>query len=138
MIQYSAVVSEKQVDPQIERRRRQAAAELRRQEFSSLLLVLASPFLAGYSLRWTKSYLSEYDRYMSNFNIVLFVFAASIRPFVHVVDLIRTRALYLQEEAHYPSTEVELLKRKVHTLEQEISLLKKAFATKKDLGQVSL
>lgn len=133
----AGIVSDKATDAKQEQRRQQAAAELRRQELASLLLVVASPFLAGYSLLWIKNYLSEYDKYMSNFNIMLFVFAATIRPFVHVVGLVKQRALYLQEQVHYPSTEVEVLKKRVVTLEQEIDVLKKAFATKKDLGQVT-
>jgi len=117
-------------------RRSLAARELRRQEFISLIIVIISPWLGGKALHFGKEYLTDYDKYISNFNINLFVFAAAIRPIMHVISLVKSRAIFLQEQVHYPSTEVELLKRRVQHLEHELSQLRRAFATKRDVMQV--
>jgi hypothetical protein len=122
-------------DPAQEQQRNQAAKELRRQEMWALLLVIASPIIGGYALHGAKMYLN-YDKYFSHFNIVLFVFAAGIRPLMHVASLAKNRTLHLQEQVHYPSTEVELLKRRVQHLEYEFSQLRRGFATKRDISNV--
>ncbi|KAF9907608.1 hypothetical protein BX616_000379, partial [Lobosporangium transversale] len=117
-------------------RRQSAAASLRRQEFFSLLLVLASPFLGGYTLQYLKTFFSSYENYLSALNIELFIIASGIRPLTHLISLLKSRALHLQEQIHYPNTEVELLKRKVASIEAELSQLRRAFATKHDVLKV--
>src|SRR5690349_11896439 len=57
------------LDPVLEQRRQSAAASLKRQEFFSLLLVLASPFLGGYTLQYLKTFFSSYENYLSALNI---------------------------------------------------------------------
>ncbi|KAG0226321.1 hypothetical protein BGW42_003756 [Actinomortierella wolfii] len=123
-------------DPVLEMRRQAAAASLRRQEFFSLLLVLASPFLGGYTLQYLKTFFSSYEDYLSALNIELFIIASAIRPLTHLVSLFKARALHLQEEVHYPSTEVELLRRRVATIEAELNQLRRAVATKREVLQV--
>ncbi|CAG8575483.1 11547_t:CDS:2 [Acaulospora colombiana] len=120
-------------DPAQEDQRNHAAKELRRHEKWALLLVIASPIIGGYALHGAKRYLTDYDKYISHFNIVLFVLAAGIRPSMHVISLAKNRTLHLQEQVHYPSTEVELLKRRVQHLEYEFSQLRRGFATKRDV-----
>ncbi|CAG8821654.1 14987_t:CDS:2, partial [Gigaspora rosea] len=112
-------------DPAQEAQRNQAAKELRIQEMWALLLVVASPIIGGYALHGAKMYLTDYDKYISHFNIMLFVFAAGIRPLMHIANLAKNRTLHLQEQVHYPSTEVELLKRRVQHLEYEFSQLRR-------------
>jgi len=126
---------EQTADPAQEEQRNQAARELRRQELWALLLVIASPIIGGYALHGAKMYLN-YDKYISHFNIVLFVFAAGIRPLMHIASLAKNRTLHLQEQVHYPSTEVELLKRRVQHLEYEFSQLRRGTATKRDITNV--
>lgn len=123
-------------DPVLEKRRQTAATSLRRQEFFSLLLVLASPFLGGYTLQYLKTFFSSYENYLSALNIELFIIASAIRPLTHLVSLLKARALHLQEQVHYPSTEVELLKRRMATIEAELTQLRRAFATKREVLQV--
>ncbi|CAG8766601.1 12249_t:CDS:1, partial [Cetraspora pellucida] len=123
-------------DPAQEAQRKQAEKELRLQEMWALLLVVASPIIGGYALHGAKMYLTDYDKYISHFNIMLFVFAAGIRPLMHIANLAKNRTLYLQEQVHYPSTEVELLKRRVQHLEYEFSQLRRGFATKRDVLNV--
>ncbi|KAG0207403.1 hypothetical protein BGX28_001342 [Mortierella sp. GBA30] len=132
----SASVNSAPVDPVLEQRRQSAAASLRRQELFSLLLVLGSPFLGGYTLQYLKTFFSSYEDYLSALNIELFIIASGIRPLTHLISLLKARALHLQEQVHYPDMEVEQLKRKVVSIEQELSLLRRAFATKRDVLQV--
>ncbi|KAG9322050.1 hypothetical protein KVV02_006068 [Mortierella alpina] len=132
----SASINAAPVDPVLEQRRKSAAASLRRQEFFSLLLVLGSPFLGGYTLQYLKTFFSSYEDYLSALNIELFIIASGIRPLTHLIGLLKARALHLQEQVHYPDAEVELLKRKVVSIEQELSQLRRAFATKRDVLQV--
>uniref|UniRef100_A0A1D1XN81 Uncharacterized protein n=1 Tax=Anthurium amnicola TaxID=1678845 RepID=A0A1D1XN81_9ARAE len=130
------VINENQTaDPAQEEQRNQASKDLRRQELWALLLVIASPIIGGYALHGAKMYLN-YDKYISHFNIVLFVFAAGIRPLMHIASLAKNRTLHLQEQVHYPSTEVELLKRRVQHLEYEFSQLRRGTATKRDINSV--
>ncbi|KAF8972868.1 hypothetical protein BGZ46_009986 [Entomortierella lignicola] len=124
------------LDPVLEMRRRNAAVSLRRQEFFSLLLVLASPFLGGYVLQYLKSFFSSYEDYLSALNIELFIIASAIRPLTHLISLLKARALHLQDQIHYPDTDVESLKKKVATIESELTQLRRAYATKRDVLQV--
>jgi hypothetical protein len=101
-----------------------------------LLLVLASPFLGGYTLQHLKTLFSSYENYLSALNIELFIIASGIRPLTHLIGLLKARALYLQEQVHYPDSEVESLKRKVASIEAELTQLRRAFATKRDVLQV--
>ncbi|CAG8603259.1 6809_t:CDS:2 [Paraglomus brasilianum] len=123
-------------DPQLEEQRAAAAKDLRKQERHALALVVASPILGGYALHFAKMSLTDYDKYITHFNINLFVFAAGIRPLMHIATLAKNKTLHLQEQVHYPSTEVELLKRRVQHLEYEFSQLRRGFATKRDVIQV--
>jgi len=123
-------------DPTREAIKNRAAKELQRQELYALILVIASPIIGGYALQGAKMYLTDYDKYISHFNIILFVFAAGIRPLMHIANLAKNRTLHLQEQVHYPSTEVELLKRRVHHLECEFLQIRKSLATKRDILNV--
>ncbi|KAI8137896.1 hypothetical protein BJV82DRAFT_646736 [Fennellomyces sp. T-0311] len=118
-------------------RRTVIAEELRRHELVGLLWVIASPLLAGYTLQYSRYFLSNYERYMSSFNVVVFVLAASLKPLAHVMTLLRERTFYLQSEMQASESQVQMLQRKLDLMEDELDTLRKAFATKKDLGQVT-
>lgn len=124
------------LDPAQERRRQSAASSLWRQEFFSLVLVLASPFLGGYTLQYLKTFFSSYEDYLSALNIELFIIASGIRPLSLLVSLLKARALHLQEQIHYPDSDVDSLKKKVASIEAELNQLRRAFATKRDVLQV--
>ncbi|KAG0175316.1 hypothetical protein DFQ30_009588 [Apophysomyces sp. BC1015] len=79
-------------------RRQVMAQELRRHELVGLLWVVISPAVAGYTLQYSRYFLNNYERYMSSFNVVVFVLAASIKPLAHVMTLLRERTLHLQSE----------------------------------------
>ncbi|CAH1761594.1 4916_t:CDS:2 [Entrophospora sp. SA101] len=114
----------------------QLAKELQSHELSALILVIASPIIGGYALHGAKTYLTDYDQYISHFNIVLFVFAAGIKPLMHIASLAKIKTLRLQEQIHYPSTEVEVLKRQIQHLEYEFSQIRKGLATKRDINSI--
>ncbi|KAG0194044.1 hypothetical protein DFQ28_001845 [Apophysomyces sp. BC1034] len=118
-------------------RRQVMAQELRRHELVGLLWVVISPAVAGYTLQYSRYFLNNYERYMSSFNVVVFVLAASIKPLAHVMTLLRERTLHLQSELQVTDGQVQLLQDKLDLMEDELQNLRKAFATKKDLGQAN-
>jgi uncharacterized protein YoxC len=118
-------------------RQEQVANELRRHELMGLIWVLASPAVAGYTLQYSRYFLSDYERYMSSFNVAVFVLAASLKPLSHVMLLLRERTMYLQSEIQVNETQVQRLQKKLDIMEDELYSLRQAFATKKDLGQVT-
>ncbi|KAF7726421.1 hypothetical protein EC973_008755 [Apophysomyces ossiformis] len=121
-----------------EHERRQAMAqELRRHELVGLIWVVISPAVAGYTLQYSRYFLNNYERYMSSFNVVVFVLAASVKPLAHVVTLLRERTLHLQSELQVTDGQLQHLQDKLELMEDELQTLRKAFATKKDLGQVT-
>lgn len=113
------------------------ATELRRHEFAGLIWVTLSPVLAGYTLHYSRSYLSSADKYISTFNISVFVLAALIKPLSHIMTLVQDRTLYLQSELVAPESELQSLKKRFEVLDDEVHILKEAYATKKDLGQIA-
>ncbi|KAI7870930.1 hypothetical protein BDF14DRAFT_1719699 [Spinellus fusiger] len=118
-------------------RRRRLAYELRRHELIGLMWVMTSPALAGYTLQYSRHFLSNYDKYVSSFNVTVFVVAASLKPLAHVFLLLRERTLYLQSEMQVQESETQRLQKKVELMEEELNGLRRAFATKRDLGQAT-
>lgn len=99
--------------------------------------VILSPAIAGYTLQYSRYLLSSVDRYISSFNVTVFILGASIKPLTHIMVLLQERTLFLQSEAQVSESHVETLEARVDLLEKELFGLRKAFATKKDLGQVA-
>lgn len=119
------------------KRKESVEEELRRHEFIGLIWVVISPAVAGYTLQYSRYFLSNYDKYMSTFNVTVFVLAATLKPLVHVMALLRERTIFLQSEIVLDESEMEILHRKLEMMEEELDGLRKAFATKRDLGQVT-
>lgn len=120
------------------KRKASVEEELRRHELIGLAWVIMSPAIAGYTLQYSRYFLSNYEKYMSTFNVTVFVLAATLKPLVHVMALLRERTLFLQSEMQVDETEIEVLQKKIEMMEDEMDGLRKAFATKRDLGQVNL
>lgn len=118
------------------KRKESVEEELRRHELVGLIWVIISPGVAGYTLQYSRYFLSNYDKYMSTFNVTVFVLAATIKPLIHVIALLRERTVFLQSEVLVNESEIELLQKKLEMMEEEFDTLRKAFATKRDLGQV--
>lgn len=132
---YKANGDDKRME-QEHQRRQLITAELRRHELAGLIWVVLSPAIAGYSLRYSRYLLSNVDRYISGFNVTVFILAASIKPLSHIISLLHERTLFLQSEAAISESQIHVLQTKLDLLEKELFGLRKAFATKKDLGQV--
>jgi hypothetical protein len=118
------------------KKRQLVAEELRRHELIGLIWVVLSPGIAGYTLQYSRYVLSNHDKYMSTFNVTVFVLAASIKPIIHIIALLTERTLFLQSEALVDESDIEILQKKVEIMEDELDGLRQAFATKRDLGQV--
>lgn len=112
--------------------------ELRRHELIGLIWVILSPSIAGYTLQYSRYFLSNYDKYMSTFNITVFILAASIKPFMHITALLTERTLYLQREVQIDETQLEIMQKKIELVQEELDMLTKALATKRELGQVNI
>lgn len=111
-------------------------AELRRHELAGLIWIVLSPLIAGYTLQYSRYLLSNVDKYISAFNITIFIIAASIKPLSQVILLLQERTIYLQNEASFDQREALALQNRLNSLEKELNSLKRAYVTKKDLGQV--
>lgn len=119
------------------KRKESVEQELRRHELMGLIWVILSPAIAGYTLQYSRYILSNHDKYMSTFNVTVFVLAASIKPLIHIIALLTERTLFLQSEVHADETEIQVLAKKLEIIQEELDGLRKAYATKRDLGQVS-
>ncbi|CAO3692920.1 unnamed protein product [Rhizopus stolonifer] len=117
--------------------KRSVEQELQLHELIGLFWVIFSPVLAGLTLYYSRHFLHNHDKYMSSFNITVFVLAASLKPLIHIMALLRERTLFLQSEVSIGENEVSVLQQKVDLMEEELFDLRRAFATKKDLGQVT-
>ncbi|KAL1917370.1 uncharacterized protein VTP21DRAFT_5026 [Calcarisporiella thermophila] len=122
--------------------RHRMAAQLLAQERCCLILVLASPFVAGWTLRWGRSFLSS-TRYLSDLDVRLFVFATAIRPFIHVLKLWQGKAQRppltrppRMNKGGATDREVEALKGHVKELESFMVKLQGACATKGDIQEL--
>ncbi|ORY06741.1 hypothetical protein K493DRAFT_191139, partial [Basidiobolus meristosporus CBS 931.73] len=69
----------------------------------------------------------------SHLNIMIFIFAAGIKPVSHVIGLANDRALRLHEEIHYPNCEMEILRNRTVHLENELHQLRAAMVTKSEV-----
>ncbi|CAJ0633651.1 1013_t:CDS:2 [Entrophospora sp. SA101] len=127
------IIQEQTFDATQQAIRNQAAEKLRRQELCALIFIMLTPIIGGYILYGANVYLTNYNNYISHFNITLFVFTTAIRPLMHIAKLAKNKTLHLQEQIHYPNVEVELLKRHVKHLEYKLSQIRKILATKHDI-----
>lgn len=122
--------------PDTKRLRVYAASELRKWEIFSLVLVMASPAIGGYALHYSSALFRDYEKYMTRFNINLFILTAAIRPLNHLIRLAKNRTIHLQQAVHYPSTDVELLKKRIAHLEVELANIQSSQPSKIDLDSV--
>ncbi|KDE03251.1 hypothetical protein MVLG_06245 [Microbotryum lychnidis-dioicae p1A1 Lamole] len=120
-------------DPQQAERRDYSVRQLKKTELLSLLVTMLVPAAGSGLLYYARGLLSDPDRYINRFLISIFAVATSVKPFLHFAKLVQHNSLYHQEQVWYPSTEVHFLRRRIETLEQDLSQLTRAFATKDDV-----
>jgi uncharacterized coiled-coil protein SlyX len=95
--------SKKAEKPLTERQKRRIAAydsatsELYRHELFALLSCFILPVLSAYLLHGIRGTLSRpSEGLISNFNLMIFLLAAELRPMSHLVKLVQARTLHLQ------------------------------------------
>ena len=109
---------------------------LKRWETLWLVLVCAAPSLAGAAIYGYRTAFPNYDRFLTNFNIALFVLSASARPLRHVFGAAREHAAHVHAELVYPRAEVAELTARVAALEQHLGTLQSRTATHQELEDV--
>jgi len=103
-----------------------AQSELHALALFYLTLTVASPLLGGYLLRTISGALLGQE-YISWFSTLVFVLAAGVRPWRHLVTLLRVRTLELQDVAHagQPATgsvkDGRSILQRLDALEQQLS-----------------
>ena len=116
---------------------RSAAAELQRHEFAYLFISIVTPFVGAALLRSVLGLVNGVDS-ISWFSTTLFVLAAGVRPWGHLISRLRERTTSLHDTIHYPSPDTQFIATsrlqavadRVGTLEQELSTIKRAMAVR--------
>jgi hypothetical protein len=114
---------------------RRAADELQRHEFAYLFISMITPFVGAALLRVVLELINGVDS-ISWFSTTLFVLAAGIRPWGHLISRLRGHTNLLHDSIHYPSPDTQLIADsrlqavvdRVISLEQELSTVKRAMA----------
>jgi uncharacterized protein (UPF0335 family) len=114
---------------------RLAAAELQRHEFAYLFISIVTPFVGAALLRAILGLVNGVDS-ISWFSTTLFVLAAGVRPWGHLISRLRERTASLHDTIHYPSPDTQFIAAsrlqavvdRVGSLEQELSTIKRAMA----------
>lgn len=114
---------------------RQAATELRRHEYAYLFLSMVTPFAGAAILRSVLRSINGVDS-ISWFSTTLFVLAAGVRPWGHLISRLREHTSSLHDSVHYPSPDsqfivdsrLQAVVDRVNSLEQELSTVKRAMA----------
>ncbi|KAI7898125.1 uncharacterized protein BX663DRAFT_443629 [Cokeromyces recurvatus] len=108
--------------------------ELRRHELAGLLWVTLSPFVAGFTLQYSRYLVSNVEHYISTFNITVFILAASIKPLSHLLHLLQERTLDLHTDPSLLLNETSLdtmttLENRIQKLEKEIERLQHQYSS---------
>jgi len=114
---------------------RLAASELQRHEYAYLFISIVTPFVGAALLRSVLGLVNGVDS-ISWFSTTLFVFAAGVRPWGHLISRLRERTTSLHNTVHYPSPDTQFIATsrlqavvdRVSSLEQELSTIKRSMA----------
>lgn len=114
---------------------RRAATVLQRHEFAYLFLSMVTPFAGAALLRSVLRSINGVDS-ISWFSTTLFVLAAGVRPWGHLISRLREHTSSLHDSIHYPSPDsqfiadsrLQVVVDRINCLEQELSTVKRAMA----------
>jgi len=114
---------------------RLAETELQRHEYAYLFISIVTPFVGAALLRSILGLVNGADS-ISWFSTTLFVLAAGVRPWGHLISRLRERTTSLHDTIHYPSPDTQFIAAsrlqavvdRVGRLEQELSTIKRAMA----------
>ena len=126
---------EREEEAAIKVQMRLAEAELQKHEFGYLLVSMITPFAGAALLRTILGLVNGVDS-ISWFSTTLFVLAAGIRPWGHLISRLREHTISLHDTVHYPSPDTQFIAPsrlqavvdRVNSLEQELSAIKRAMA----------
>ncbi|KAI9293436.1 hypothetical protein K502DRAFT_325338 [Neoconidiobolus thromboides FSU 785] len=123
-------------DASSEALRYQAQYRLWWYEKISFLMVIISPILGGYIFLIARSQLTNLDTFVSDFNLLLFILAAEVRPMVHLGQLLTNSANELQQVVSHQTAALQSMQFRLQGLENQMDQLRQAFATKQDISKV--
>jgi hypothetical protein len=126
---------EREEEAAIKAQMRLAEAELQRHEFAYLLVSMITPFAGAALLRTVLGLVNGVDS-ISWFSTTLFVLAAGVRPWGHLISRLREHTTSLHDTIHYPSPDTQFIATsrlqavvdRVNSLEQELSTIKRGMA----------
>ncbi len=122
---------------------RLAEAELQRHEFAYLFVSMITPFAGAALLRTVLGLVNGVDS-ISWFSTTLFVLAAGVRPWGHLISRLRERTISLHDSIHYPSPDTQFIPvsrlqavvDRMNSLEQELLTVKRAMAMRAYVEEV--
>ncbi|KAI9494414.1 hypothetical protein BDB00DRAFT_762056 [Zychaea mexicana] len=118
-------------------KRIQLGQELRHEERVGLFWVLLSPFIVAYSLRFTRYFLTNHERYMGYFNLFIFVLAAMIKPSEYALSLLCDRTQELQTCLGPDERITDVLHSRVDRMHKEMNDFYGELITKKDVNEIA-
>ena len=126
---------EREEEAAIKSQTRLAEAELQKHEFAYLLVAMITPFAGAALLRTVLGLVNGVDS-ISWFSTALFVLAAGVRPWGHLISRLREHTTSLHDTIHYPSPDTQFIPSsrlqavvdRVNSLEQELSAIKRTMA----------
>ncbi|KAH8702398.1 hypothetical protein BGW36DRAFT_372789 [Talaromyces proteolyticus] len=108
-----------------------ATKELHKHEFAALISCFVFPLIGAWLLHTIRGALSRpSEGLVSNYNLTIFLLAAEIRPFAHLLRMVQARTLYLQrivaapvfdDDAKIDETKVIDLARRLEELEAHVA-----------------
>lgn len=87
-------------DPRHSRRVHKALGELYTIESLALVLCFVSPLMMAYLLQIMRNQFKSEGGLVSDFSLTLYILAAEVRPFSHLIKLVQARTLHLQRIVH--------------------------------------
>lgn len=122
------VREEKGNAPTLTNKQKGAGRELAREEIFALIACFLGPILGAYLLHQIRSQLSRpAEGLISNYNLTIFVMAAELRPFSHIIKMKQARMVHLQRivhpsaRNHVGSTEAQELSRRLSEVEARLT-----------------
>lgn len=110
-----------------------ASAELRTHELIALTCCFVGPVIGALSLHAIRNQLSRpSEGLVSDYNLIIFLLASELRPFIHLIKMIKGRTLHLQrivdvnvnpvmEETRTDSNKMEDLLKRLEELEAHVA-----------------
>lgn len=117
------------------RRVHKALGELYTIESLALVLCFVSPLMMAYLLQIMRNQFKSEGGLVSDFSLTLYILAAEVRPFSHLIKLIQARTLHLQRIVHKnPYSESAVAPAKLQEILERLNELEQRAAGPKPLN----